>query len=396
MDLDYGSGYENFRQSVRAFLEKNRLPDAPQGEREFRQRAVEAGFVHRAVPRRYGGSEQPADPIEAQIIREEFARARAPAEAPGNANGPRMVVPTLLQWGTEEQKRHFIPPTLTGEYLWAQGYSEPNAGSDLAALRTRGELVGAEWVINGQKIWSSLAHQCNFLFALVRTEPAAPKHDGLSYLLLDMRQPGVKVRRVKQITGGAQFCEIFLDDARTPASWLVGTRGRGWEVSRTTLQHERTGIGGADVLALFDKLVALARSTRRQGRCALEDPVIQERLVSLEARVRSLAYSSYRAFSMRSQNQDPGVIELMTKLILTHINHEVAALARDLMGEHFMLAPLEAQSAPANIRASGPQKWNNLFMGSLALGMGGGTSNIQRNIIAERGLGLPRDPAHRS
>jgi alkylation response protein AidB-like acyl-CoA dehydrogenase len=192
---------------------------------------------------------------------------------------------------------------------------------------------------------------------------------------------------VKQITGGAQFCEIFFDDARTPASWLVGARGRGWEVSRTTLRYERAGIGGADVIALFDKLVALARSARRNGRPALEDPVIQDRLVSLESRVRSLAYSSDRALSMKAGGQDPGLIELMSKLVLTNINHEVAAIARDLMGDHFLLAPLEG----VNSRAAGPQRWNNIFMGSLALGMGGGTSNIQRNIIAERGLGLPRD-----
>jgi alkylation response protein AidB-like acyl-CoA dehydrogenase len=395
MELEYSDDCQAFRQTVRAFLASHWPASPPaaaleEAEREFRRRAVEAGFMHRSVPRRYGGSEQPADPIKAQIIREEFSRAHAPAEAPGNANGPRMVVPTLLEWGTEEQKQRFIPPTLSGAYLWAQAYSEPNAGSDLASLRTRAELINGEWIINGQKIWSSLAHQCNFLFVLVRTEPAAPKHEGLSYLLLDARQPGVTIRRLKQITGGAQFCEIFFDDARTPASWVVGARGRGWEVSRTTLRYERTGIGGADVMALFDKLVALARATERQGRSALEDPIIQNRLVSLESRVRALAFSSNRSLSMRARNQDPGVIELMSKLILTHIHHEVAGIARDLMGDHFMLAPLDASSA----RAGGAQKWNNMFMGSLALGMGGGTSNIQRNIIAERGLGLPREPGH--
>jgi alkylation response protein AidB-like acyl-CoA dehydrogenase len=400
MDLQYGPEHEAFREQVRAFLAEFWPPgdrgDAQQAARAFRNRAVAAGYMHRAVPRHYGGSEQEPDAIKATIIRDEFARVRAPSEAPLNGNGPRMVVPTLLQWGTEQQKQQFIPPTLSGEALWAQGYSEPNAGSDLASVRTRAELVAGEWVINGQKIWSTLAQHCNYMFALVRSEPAASKHEGISYLLLDMRQPGVKVRPLQQITGDSEFCEIFLDDARTPADWLVGPRGQGWQVSRTTLKHERAGIGGADVLSLFEKLVELAKSTTRDGHPAIEDPVIQKRLIVLEGSVRSLTYSHYRDFSMSSQGQDPGPLGLMSKLILTNINVEVAAIARDLLGDHFMLAPMSTAADGRIKRATGIEKWNNLFMGSIALGFGGGTSNVQRNIIAERALGLPRDTTARS
>jgi alkylation response protein AidB-like acyl-CoA dehydrogenase len=402
MDLQYGPQDEAFRIQVRAFLAEHWSPaargsaDAEQAARAFRGQAVEAGYMHRAVPRRYGGSEQPPDAMKATIIREEFGRARAPSEAPLNANGARMVVPTLLEWGTEEQKQRFIPPTLSGEYLWAQGYSEPNAGSDLAAVRTRAQLSGGEWIINGQKIWSTLAQHCNYMFALVRSEPNAPKHEGISYLLVDMRQAGVKVRPLRQITGDTEFCEIFLDDARTPAEWLVGPRGQGWKVSRTTLKHERSGIGGADVLSLFDKLVELARSTVRDGKPAIADPVIQRRLIVLEGYVRSLTYAHYRDFSMSTQGQDPGPLGLMSKLILTNINVEVAAIVRDLLGDQFMLAPMSFDERGRVKRSSGIEKWNNLFMGSIALGFGGGTSNVQRNIIAERALGLPRDTTARS
>ncbi|MET0984965.1 MAG: acyl-CoA dehydrogenase family protein [Steroidobacteraceae bacterium] len=392
MDLQYDASYEKFRQQVREFLAENwnaaqaKRADRVEAERAFRRRSIAAGYMHRGVPRRYGGSEQAPDVAQAQIIREEFIRARAPSEAAVTINGPRMVVPTLLQWGTEEQKQQFIPPTLEGTYIWAQGYSEPGAGSDLAAVKTRGELVNGEWIINGQKVWSTLAHKCNHLFALVRTEPNAPKHEGISYLLIDMRQPGVRVRPLRQITGSSEFSEIFLEDVRTPADWIVGGRGKGWMVSRTTLKHERATIGAGDVIGLLDKLVALARSTRLNGRPAIESPTIQRRLVALEGYVRSLAYSGYREFSMNSEGKDAGVISLMTKLVQTNINHEVAAIARDLLGDAFMLEPISDEA-----RVSGIEKWNNLFMGSIALGIGGGTSNIQRNIIAERGLGLPRD-----
>ena len=338
------------------------------------------------MPRQYGGSEQAPDVLKAQIIREEFARARAPREVPGIGN--MMLVPTLLECGTPEQRERFIAKTLSGEYFWAQGYSEPNSGSDLASLRTRAELKGNEWMINGQKVWSSMAQYAHYMFVLARTEPDAPvKQAGISYLLVDLKQPGITVRPLKQITGGSEFCEVFFDDARTPADWIVGARGDGWRVSKATLSHERSSIGGADTsVTLFEKLVKLAKTTPLNGRPAIEDPLIRDRLVLLEGYVQSHLYSSYRQLSMSAHEQDPGVVKLMNKLINTQIGHEVAKLARDLIGDSLLLAP------PAeNQRDAGAEKWLNQFFGSLGVAIAGGTSNIQRNVIAERGLGLPRD-----
>ena len=307
-----------------------------------------------------------------------------------------MLVPTLLEHGTAEQKQRFIPQTLTGEFLWAQGYSEPNAGSDLASLKTRGELVQDEWVINGQKIWSTLAQYARFMFVLARTEPqAGAKQAGISYLLVDLKQPGVTIRPLRQITGGAEFCEVFFDNARTPASWIVGERGAGWKVSKSTLSHERSALGGASTsVGLFDKLVDLARRSRINGRPALQDPVIRQRLAALKGSVDAHLYSSYRQLSMAAHGQNPGVVTLMSKLVSTQIGHEVAKIARDLIGDAFLLAPPAEGGKSA--RDAGDEKWINQFMGSLGIAIAGGTSNIQRNVIAERGFGLPRDDATRN
>ena len=260
MDLRYDARYESFRTEVRDFLASHWLKKSGDGKAKreaaarFRAQAVEAGYLYRSVPRAYGGSEQPVDLLKAQIIREEFTRMRAPMEVPGV--GTAMLVPTLLEHGTPAQKERFIPKTLTGEYLWAQGYSEPNAGSDVASLRTRAELVHGEWIITGQKIWSTLAQFARFMFLLARTEPdAASKHAAISYLLIDLKQPGVTIRPLKQITGSAEFCEVFFDAAKTPADWIVGARGDGWRVSKSTLSHERSALGGANTsVTLFEKL----------------------------------------------------------------------------------------------------------------------------------------------
>ncbi|WP_313024353.1 acyl-CoA dehydrogenase family protein [Pseudomonas lopnurensis] len=393
MELTYGAEYEAFRQQVREFVERAWLPhsklvktERKAAEAAFRREAIEQGYLYRAIPRQYGGSEQAPDVMRGQIIREEFNRVRAPMEVAGVGVG--MLVPTLLECGSQEQKDRFIAKTLSGEYLWAQGYSEPNAGSDLASVRTKGVLEGDEWVINGQKVWSTFAQYARFMFAMVRTEPNAAKHDGLSYILLDLKQPGVTIRPLKQVTGGEEFCEVFFDNARAPANWIVGERGKGWQVSKTTLVHERNSfIGNASSSqALFDKLVDLARNTLLDGKPASEDPVIRERLLVLEGYVASHVYSSYRQFSMTAHGQSSGIVGSMNKLISTQIGHEVAKLARDLMGDQLLLAP-----PPEGTRGAGPEKWNNQFFGSLGIAIAGGASNIQRNIIAERGLGLPRD-----
>jgi alkylation response protein AidB-like acyl-CoA dehydrogenase len=388
MDLSYGADAERFRGEVRGFLKTHWQP----GERRkdelkaylaaFRTIATEAGYLYRAVPKRYGGSEQPADVIRAQVIREEFGRARAAMEVGGN--GMNMVVPTLLERGTEAQREQFIRGTLDGRYIWGQGYSEPGSGSDLASVRTKGELVGDTWIINGQKVWTSQGGQATHMFMLVRTEPDAPKHDGITYLLIDLDQPGITRRPIRQMTGDAGFYEFFFDNAETPVAWQVGERGQGWQVSRTTLKHERAAIGSADGLgSQFGKLVELAQETGRIG-----DPLVRDQLAKIEGFVMAHRYSSFRLFSCAAAGDEPGPVALMMKLALTEIGHEMALLAQDLIGDSGMIEP-----ASAGTRGRGPEKWLDQIMGSLGNSIAGGASNIQRNIIGERGLGLPRDLA---
>jgi alkylation response protein AidB-like acyl-CoA dehydrogenase len=335
------------------------------------------------VPKRFGGSEQAADVLRAQVIREEFARVRAPMEVLGN--GMSMLVPTLLERGEEWQKERFIPKTVSGEYGWAQGYSEPGSGSDLASLRTRGELVGDEWVVNGQKIWTSAALESQYMFTLVRTEPDAPKHAGISYLLIPLDQPGIEIRPLKQITGDSHFNEVFLNDARTPADWIVGKRGEGWQVSRTTLKHERNMIG-AGSQGIFESLLRLVRRAEIDGRPALEDPSVREQMAALEAWVWAQKYSSYYQLTCGLNGSDPGILPLLNKLLATEIAHEISRVALDVIGDASLLAPFGERGTKP-----GSERWMNQFMGSLGTAIAGGTSNIQRNIIAERGLGLPRD-----
>ena len=400
MDLGYGTEYEAFREQVRAFLgahwpppdsnpEGSRPADAtPDQIRSFRRAAVDAGYLYRNIPRRYGGSEQEPDILAAQIIREEFGSVRAPTELTGQ--GPQMLAPTLLERGSEWQKEHFVCKAIEGEHLWCQGYSEPGAGSDLASLRTTGVVQDGEWVINGQKIWTSHWKRAQYMFALVRTEPEASKHAGISYLLLEMDQPGVEVRPLRQITGDSEFAEVFFDDARTPEDWIVGERGQGWAVSRSLLRHERNMIGSANRSAgLFRSLLRLARKARIDGRPAVEDRQVREALAAIHGYVETQRCSSYIQLTRELTGRDSGTLGMFNKIGDTNIGQEVSKLAQRLLGPESALAP---RGQPPG-RTSGNEKWMNQFMGSLGMAIAGGTTNIQRNIIAERGLGLPRDSA---
>lgn len=386
MDLSFGPENEAFRETVRSFLREHWKPTNVERSQMgaylqgFRVKATRAGYLYRGIPKRYGGSEQAPDVLKAQVIRDEFARARAPMEVPGN--GMNMLVPTLLDRGEDWQREKFIPPTVAGEIQWAQGYSEPGSGSDLASVRTRGVLEGDKWLINGQKIWTSMADRCQYMFALIRTEPEAAKHAGISYLLIDLRQPGVTIRPLKQMTGGAEFAEVFFDNVTTPADWIVGKRGEGWAVSRSTLKHERASIGNADRSEdLVKKLVELARESGRIG-----DPVIRQAIAALEGWALAHKYSAFRQFSLAADGREPGLIGLLMKLMVTDIGHEAARIAQELIAEDALLQP-----APPGTKGRGREKWQDQIIGSLGVSIAGGASNIQRNIIAERGLGLPRD-----
>ena len=396
MDLRYSETYQAFRSELRAFLKTHwplsgaeRALAPPAQARLFRQRATEAGYYARAVPRRYGGSEQAPDVLKAAIIAEEVARAGAPAEVRGS--GTAMLVPTLLEHGTPVQCERFVPPTLLGDLVWCQGYSEPGAGSDLASLRTRAELRGDHWVINGQKIWTSLAHEAHWMFCLCRTEPDAPKHGGISYLLIDMKTPGLEVRPLRQMTGTADFNEVFFTDVRVPKENLVGARGEGWKIANTTLKHERNMIGDADFQrVLFESLLALARERKRGGRPAIEDLGVRQQLAEIEAEVLAQRTSMWRQMTAAARRQHPGPVVLMNKLNSTQISLRVSRLAVELLEEDGLAAPGQTEHL-MSAAPTGAGGWISQGMWALGLHIGGGTAHIQRNIIAERGLGLPKD-----
>jgi len=392
MDLSYGKEYEDFRAQVCEFLAANWPPeegeaDRAEGARCFRQKAIDAGYLYRNIPAKYGGSEQAPDAVEAQILREEFSRVHAPMETRGI--GMMMLVPTLLERAEEWQKEKFVPPTVQSEIVWCQGYSEPGSGSDLASLQARAEIVGDEWVINGQKIWTTNAQNADWMFCLCRTEPEAQKHAGISYLLIPMKQPGIEVSPLKTMNGSADFNQVFFTDAKTPADHIVGKRGEGWLVSRTTLKHERNSIGAAaQSVMMLQGLVEFAKKQKRNGRPAIEDPLIRDKIGQLEGYVRAHEYSGLRQFTKNAKGEDPGLIALMNKLNSTNLGSMVSKIALDIMGEAGLEDPLarDAFAVP-----SGSKMWISQYMYSLGISTAGGTANIQRNVIGERGLGLPRD-----
>jgi len=399
MDLDFGEACERLREEVRSFCATHWPPrgdDAalPRREQEirFRRRAIEAGLLHRTVPRAYGGAETPTDVLAETVIRQELDAAGVPHRS--SVQGTHMLVPTLLECGTPEQCRRYIPGTLLGEILWCQGYSEPGAGSDLASLQSRAVLDGGTWVIHGHKIWTSQALEADAMFGLFRTEPEAPRHAGISYLLLDMRAPGITARPLRMMNGGDDFCEVFLDGVRVPAENLVGRRGEGWKVSRATLRHERMLIGDASGLRrTFDGLVALAGRAQRGGRPALADPAIRQRLAEIEGFVATQEYASYRMLTAIARGRDADVMaEMLTaKLYSTETLQRISGLALDLLGDEGLLAP-GADERRMGIRPFTDETWVSQTMLSMAQAIAGGASNIQRNIIGERLLGLPRDP----
>jgi len=397
MDLRYTAEYEAYRAEVREFVASNwplrgEEAELPLAEREarFRERAIARGYLYRTFPKKYGGSEQPSDILRSNIILEEWERAGAPGELAGQ--GPSMLAPTLLEKGSEQQKQKYIAPTLRGEIVWCQGYSEPGAGSDLASIQTRAELDCDHWVVNGHKIWTSGAHESDMMFALVRTEPDAGKHAGISYLLIDMKSPGVRAATLMQMTRAEEFCEVFLDDVRVPVDNIVGRRGEGWAVSRATLMHERNLIGNSGRMkANFAALVKLAQSVERNGRPASEDASIRQRLAEIQGYVATQIYSGHRMLTCMARGEMPGIDAMMTKINSTNIGHMISKLALELIGDSALEAPSTVVYSPVDDGRHA--SWLGDYMWSLGIATAGGTANIQRNIVAERGLGLPRQRA---
>ncbi|MDB5475095.1 MAG: acyl-CoA dehydrogenase [Phenylobacterium sp.] len=388
MDLTLTPEMAAFQGEVRAFLDAHRDDYAggvPKDVKAWQALLIDHGYAARTIPREYGGYGAEPDILKGRIIAEEFIRAGAPR---GIANqGVSMLVPTLLEVGSEEQKRQWIGPTLRGEVIWCQGYSEPGAGSDLASLQTRAVEDGDDFLISGSKVWTSTAQLADMIFCLVRTEPEAPKHEGISYILFPMSTPGIEVRPLKTMTGAAEFNEVFFTEVRVPQANVVGGRGRGWFVANTTLKHERGMLGDPNAAeARLNSLIELMTTETVGGERIVDNPIFRDRLMALQARVFAMKFNGLRLLTAAQSGEGAGLAGLIVKLQGCELNHQIAALAIDALGELGIL-----YHDGAHLRAKG--SWQRSYMFDLGLIIGGGTAQIQKNIIAERGLGLPREPS---
>ena len=407
MNLDFGCEYDEFRAEVSDFcsehkgvqltgnlfgryetIKKSRSSnsdDKTMSLAEWQVLLIENGYFARNIPKQYGGYGGDLDIVKNVIINTEFSKAGIPCGTGGQ--GIDFLVPTLLEMGTDEQKDYYIKSALHLETIWCQGYSEPNAGSDLASLQTKGVLEGDEWVINGQKIWTSTAKYSQMMFCLVRTEPDEPKHKGISYLLIPMDTPGIEIRPLVDMTLDAGFNEVFFTDVRIPAKNIVGKRGEGWLVANKTLVHERGSLGDPDkMVSRLNLLIALMKNETMDGKRIIDHPIFRDRLMKIQGKTLALKAHGLRLLSANlNKGQDVDLGIMIVKLYGTEMRYELEALAIDVMGE---LGTLYEDSP--HIRDEG--SWQYAFMYYLGLIIGGGTSQIQKNIISERGLGMPRAP----
>jgi alkylation response protein AidB-like acyl-CoA dehydrogenase len=348
---------------------------------------LEHGYFARSIPKEYGGSGLPLDVMELAIIADEFSSAGL---SPGIMNqGISMLVPTLLEVGSKEQCAKWIGPTIRGEIIWCQGYSEPEPGSDLAAAKTHARVEDGHFVINGQKIWTSSAHFADMMFLLCRTELDKGKHDGLSYLLVPMNTTGIEVRPLVTMTGRAEFNETFFTDVRVPVDQIVMARGDGWHVANVTLKYERLLLGDPNKLThRLARVVELMKKTRLEGVRIIEIPEYRDRLLKIQGEVLASKFHGLRLLSEQARGEDSGVRRLIVKLNGTMIGHRLSSLAVDVLGAAGL--PYEPQGEAVEDDEATTWQIDNMY--DIGLIIGGGSSNIQKNIIGERGLGLPREP----
>lgn len=395
MDLSDSREEAEFRARARKWLEENKPggvvdrgfalaidDESIRVAREWQRKLYDGGYLGISWPREYGG--QGLTIIESAIFNEEMARVRAPA--PLNELGLSMGGPTILECGTEDQKKRFVKKILTCEEVWCQGFSEPNSGSDLAALQTRATLDGDHFIVNGQKVWTSLGHIADWCMLLVRTDPNAPKHRGISYLLVDMHSPGVTVQPLKQMTGEAEFNQMFFEDVRVPRENLLGALNGGWAVALTTLMNERATLSLATVMRFrntFEDLAELARRAIREGSCAIDARVVRQTLAQFYVDVESMKYLAYRNFSRLQRGGVPGPEGSISKLLWSELNQRMHEFALALQGPR---APLAGDS---DLAADGG-RWQHGLLRSRGNTIEEGTSEVQRGIIAERLLGLPK------
>ena len=393
MDLSYGQRYEDFRLEVRSFLAAHTPEEgstALVGSRrqkltEWLSLQIEHGYWARTIPKKYGGYGAEPDLLETVIMDEEFNRAGIPRGM--SSQGPSMLVPTLLEHGSEEQRLRWIGPTMRAEVMWCQGYSEPGSGSDLASLQTSAREDGDDFLISGQKIWTSTADRSEMIFILVRTEPDAAKHAGISYILLPMDTPGIEVQPLRTMSGDLgdnSFNQVFFSDVRVPQANVVGKRGEGWRIANTTLKHERNSLNANSEGTLM-RLMRLMEKETSNGVSAMQSPVFRDRLMQLQARSMAMKFHAMRMLTCSLKDETPGVAGLITKLRNCQLNFDISSLAIDVMGE---LGALYNHTQYE--RDHGYWQAHSFF--SLGLIIGGGTAQIQKNIISERGLGMPREP----
>ena len=397
MDLTLTPDQQAFRTRVRTWLKDN-LPsdwvarvrgnsDIPRPEayewmRQWQRKMHEAGLVGITWPKEAGG--QGLTFMEELICAEEIALAKGPTVLNILAIG--MAGPTIIAYGTDEQKRRYPPKMLSCEEIWCQGYSEPNAGSDLASLGTRAVRDGEHFVINGQKVWTSLAHIADWMMLLARTDTEAPKHKGITYFLLDMKAPGVTVKPLRQITGEAEFNEVYFDNVRVHESQILGGLNNGWQVGLTTLMYERLALGFGLQVRLriaLDSLVDLARHTKKNGGTAAQDPVIRQKLAQLWIDTEAFRYTGARAITKLLRGEMPGPEASAGKLMWVEGHQRLQELAMEIEGPY-------AQLMKGSEWAVADGLWQHTFLRSRANSIEGGTTEIQRNIIGERVLGLPK------
>jgi alkylation response protein AidB-like acyl-CoA dehydrogenase len=378
MDLTFSPQETAFRDELRDWLAANPPGARPseRGEtavlawlRDWQRRLYDAGWVAPNWPTEYGG--RGVTLTESAIYFEELGHAHAPF--PVNTLGLLLGGPTLMVWGTEQQKERYMPPILSGEEIWCQGFSEPDAGSDLASLKTRAIKDGEEWVVTGQKVWTSGAHFSKWCMLVARTDSGVPKHKGLTYFLMDMEQDAVQVRPLRQITGEAEFNELFIEQARIPGENVVGGVGNGWKVALTTLMNERAGIGFASQIRLRQLLDDLIAAAAERG--LLEDPLYADALAELHVRCESIRLLAWKGLTDVERYGQPGPEGSLVKWLWSDTNQRVTQLAGDILG---------AQALTAGT------SWSYELLRARGNTIEGGTTEVLKNIIAERVLGLPR------
>lgn len=377
MDLTFSQDEASFRHELQGWLADNSAGPEPADDetakfewrRDWQRRLFRGGWAAVHWPREFGGRD--ASLTQSAIFFEELAIAREPL--PANALGMLLAGPTIMVWGTPDQKDRYLEPILSAEEIWCQGFSEPDAGSDLASLKTRAVRDGDEWVVNGQKVWTSDAQHAKWCMLVARTDVDALRHKGLSYFLMDMDQPGVTVRPLVQITGEAHFNELFLDDVRIPHGNMLGGEGNGWKVALTTLMNERAGLGFFLQVQLRQKLDGLIEQVHDRG--LLDDPYVADRLGDLHVRAELLRLTAYRGLTTIEKYGQPGPEGSLVKLMWSEANQLLVQAAVDLLG-----ADTLTEDSP----------WSYELLRARGNTIEGGTTEILKNIVAERVLGLPK------